>query len=219
MEITQEQYRRIEPELPRQRGNVSLSNLTVLNAILYVAEQGCKWRGLPKRFGNWHTIYTRMNRWSKNGVLDAVFDDESEVKEGEEHDVEFIETGEDTPKTLESAEEPLDFVPAAVENAVVFPRLQAVALGRHDGNPPKIQSQLAGLVVLVGTVHQQRQRRGQRPQAGEQIAALRGVVRLAGRERKRYRRSSISRQPDESWWSIHRGICRSTPSTLLSTRR
>ena len=79
----------------------------------------------------------------------------------------------------------------AVEHAVVFPRLQAVALGRHDGNPPKIQSQLAGLVVLVGTVHQQRQRRGQRPQAGEQIAALRGVVRLAGRERKRYRRSSI----------------------------
>ena len=74
MEITQEQYCRIEPELPRQRGNVSLSNLTVLNAILYVAEQGCKWRGLPKRFGNWHTIYTRMNRWSKNGVLDAVFE-------------------------------------------------------------------------------------------------------------------------------------------------
>jgi len=74
MEITEEQYRRIEPVLPRQRGNVSLSNLSVLNAILYVAEQGCKWRGLPKRFGNWHTIYTRMNRWSKNGVLDDVFE-------------------------------------------------------------------------------------------------------------------------------------------------
>jgi hypothetical protein len=28
-----------------QRGNVSLTNLQVLNAILYVAEQGCKWRG------------------------------------------------------------------------------------------------------------------------------------------------------------------------------
>ena len=74
MEITEQQYRRIEAVLPRQRDNVSLSNLTVLNAILYVAEQGCKWRGLPKRFGNWHTIYTRMNRWAKNGVLDAVFE-------------------------------------------------------------------------------------------------------------------------------------------------
>ncbi len=60
--------------MPTQRGNVSLSNLTVLNAILYVAEHGCKWRGLPRRFGNWHTIYTRMNRWSKAGVLDKVFE-------------------------------------------------------------------------------------------------------------------------------------------------
>ena len=55
-------------------GNVSLSNLTVLNAILYVAEHGCKWRGLPRQFGNGHTIYTRMNRWSKSGVLDNIFE-------------------------------------------------------------------------------------------------------------------------------------------------
>jgi transposase len=74
MEITEAQFRRLEPILPRQRGNVSMSNLRVLNAILYVAEQGSKWRGLPKHFGNWHTIYTRMNRWSKSGVLDAVFE-------------------------------------------------------------------------------------------------------------------------------------------------
>ena len=73
MKITEAQYRRIEGCLPRQRGNVSISNLQVLNAILYVAEHGCKWRGLPKRFGNWHTIYTRMNRWAKAGVLDRVF--------------------------------------------------------------------------------------------------------------------------------------------------
>jgi len=73
MELTKSQYQRIEPFLPRQRSNVALSNLQVLNAILYVAEQGCKWRGLPKYFGNWHTIYTRMNRWAKRGVLDRVF--------------------------------------------------------------------------------------------------------------------------------------------------
>jgi len=74
MEITAEQFERIKDSLPVQRGNVSLTNLQILNAILYVAEQGCKWRGLPARFGNWHTIYTRMNRWSKNGVLDRVFE-------------------------------------------------------------------------------------------------------------------------------------------------
>ena len=74
MEITEAQYARIAPYLPVQRGNVSLSSLQVLNAILYVAEHGCKWRGLPPRFGNWHTIYMRMNRWSKSGVLDRVFE-------------------------------------------------------------------------------------------------------------------------------------------------
>jgi len=73
MELTPEQFSRIEHCLPRQRGNVSLTNLQVINAILYVAEHGCKWRGLPKRFGKWHTVYTRMRRWSKAGVLEKMF--------------------------------------------------------------------------------------------------------------------------------------------------
>jgi hypothetical protein len=42
VEITEAQYHRIESSLPRQRGNVTLSNLQLLNALLYVAEQGCK---------------------------------------------------------------------------------------------------------------------------------------------------------------------------------
>ena len=74
MEITAEQYEKIKDSLPIQRGNVRLSNLQVLNAFLFVAEQGCKWRGLPKRFGNWHTIYVRMNRWAKSGALNRVFE-------------------------------------------------------------------------------------------------------------------------------------------------
>jgi len=73
MEISAEQFARIEQYLPRQHGNVTHENLNVINAILYVAENGCKWRALPKRFGNWHTIYTRMNRWAKAGVLDRLF--------------------------------------------------------------------------------------------------------------------------------------------------
>ncbi len=65
MERTPQQFAQIELCLPVQRGSVSLCNLQVVNAILYGAEHGCKWRGLPRRFGNWHTIYTQMNRWSK----------------------------------------------------------------------------------------------------------------------------------------------------------
>ena len=48
------------------RGTVRLGNLEVLN--LYVLENGCKWRSLPKSYGPWHTLYTRMNRWQSQGV-------------------------------------------------------------------------------------------------------------------------------------------------------
>ena len=73
MRITSEEFKRIEPLLPVQRGNVRHGNLKFLNALLYVAEHGCKWRGLPKEFGKWNSIYTKANRWSKSGVLDRVF--------------------------------------------------------------------------------------------------------------------------------------------------
>lgn len=74
MKLTKAQYERIKEVLPRQRGNVRLSNLDVLNAALYVAEKGCTWRAVPEEFGNWNTIYVRLNRWAKSGVLDRVFE-------------------------------------------------------------------------------------------------------------------------------------------------
>lgn len=48
---TPAQFATIQHCLPRQRGNVSQRNLQVVSAILYVAEHGCKRRGLSKRFG------------------------------------------------------------------------------------------------------------------------------------------------------------------------
>ena len=73
MKLTEDQYELIRPLMPVQRGNVQIANLDVINAVLYVAEHGCKWRGVPERFGNWHTIYTRLKRWAEKGVLDRLF--------------------------------------------------------------------------------------------------------------------------------------------------
>ena len=73
MELTEDQHKHVAPVLPMQRGNVRVSNLHGLNAILYVAEQGYTWRGFRSRFGRWHTLDTRMNRWSKNGGITRVF--------------------------------------------------------------------------------------------------------------------------------------------------
>ena len=73
MEITKVQYDKIKHILPKQRGNVAIDNLTFVNALQYICENGCKWRGLPKDFGNWHVIYKRYNRWVKAGIIERLF--------------------------------------------------------------------------------------------------------------------------------------------------
>lgn len=70
MEITKEMYEKIEYLFPKQKSPPKISNLEALNAILHVLENGSKWRSLGK---NWHTIYTRANRWAKNNVLGKIF--------------------------------------------------------------------------------------------------------------------------------------------------
>ena len=73
MEIQKEHYEQISECFPKQRKPAKISNLDVLNAALYVMENGCKWRSLPKEYGDWHVIYVRINRWAKKGVLEKAF--------------------------------------------------------------------------------------------------------------------------------------------------
>lgn len=75
MEIPSEQFALIERHLPRQRGNVRHQNIVVINAILWLAENDSKWAALPSSFGKWHSIYARVNRWAKAGVLDRVLEE------------------------------------------------------------------------------------------------------------------------------------------------
>ena len=73
MRITIEQYEKMKPLLPVQRGNVAADNITFINALLYICENGCKWRRLPKEYGKWHVIYKRFNRWVKAGIIEKLF--------------------------------------------------------------------------------------------------------------------------------------------------
>ena len=70
--LSDEQYARLEPLLPARGNHVKIAHRQVLDAWLYVVYQGCTWRGLPREFGDWHTIYVRLNRWAKAGVLERV---------------------------------------------------------------------------------------------------------------------------------------------------
>jgi len=73
MEINIEQYEKLRHLLPIQRGNVAVENITFINALLYICENGCKWRRLPKEYGKWHVIYKRFNRWVKAGIINKLF--------------------------------------------------------------------------------------------------------------------------------------------------
>lgn len=73
MRISDAQYERIAGYFPVQRGNVKTDNREFINAILYITENGCKWRALPSEFGKWQTIYKKFSRWAKNGVLQRIF--------------------------------------------------------------------------------------------------------------------------------------------------
>ena len=113
------------------------------------------------------------------------------MEEGEKDHVEFVEAGEDTTKPFQPAEQSLDFVASAVHGLVLLPRLQAVRSGRNYGDKTKVQSQLQGLIVLIGSIPDQVQWCWQGPNAAQQFAAFDGVGGLPGGEGKGYGRSSI----------------------------
>ena len=66
------QYARLDRLLPLPGNHLEIPHHQVLDAWLYVYYQGCTWRGLPRESGNWHTIYVRLNRWAKAGLLERV---------------------------------------------------------------------------------------------------------------------------------------------------
>ena len=73
MRISDAQYERIVGYFPVRRGNVKTDNRDFIDAILYITENGCKWRALPAKYGKWQTIYKKFSRWAKIGVLQRIF--------------------------------------------------------------------------------------------------------------------------------------------------
>lgn len=59
-DLTDEQWRLIRSHIPgaKQGGRPREANMRrVVDAIMYVVTHGCKWRGLPKDFPPWRTVY------------------------------------------------------------------------------------------------------------------------------------------------------------------
>ena len=84
-EITEEQFARILPMLPPEEGGMGRpqnEHRTMINGMLWIAKTGAPWRDLPERYGPWNSVYTRFNRWSKNGlwskIVEALMGEEAE---------------------------------------------------------------------------------------------------------------------------------------------
>lgn len=61
----------LPPDKPVGRGReVDLRG--VVNAIFYRADNGIKWRNLPKEYPAWQTVYGYFNLWVKLGIWEQV---------------------------------------------------------------------------------------------------------------------------------------------------
>ena len=82
--LRDDQWQRLEQlALPGGRDHVGVTaadNRLFVEAVLYRYRAGIPWRdlvhmlvNLPPRFGNWHRVYVRFNRWSKRGIWQKIF--------------------------------------------------------------------------------------------------------------------------------------------------
>jgi len=75
--LRDDQWQRLEQlGLPGHSGHVGVTaknNRLFVEAVLYRLRAGIAWRDLPPDFANWHRVYVRFNRWSKQGVWHKVF--------------------------------------------------------------------------------------------------------------------------------------------------
>ena len=73
-ELTDTQWQKIEPLLPRRPGPLSKrGDRSFMNAVMWRVKTGAPWRDIPERYGSWKTVYNRFARWAQRGVWERVF--------------------------------------------------------------------------------------------------------------------------------------------------
>ena len=63
----------LPPVHSRRTGHPYVEHRKIINGMFWVLCSGAPWRDLPERYGPWKTVYNRFNRWSKNGIINIIF--------------------------------------------------------------------------------------------------------------------------------------------------
>jgi putative transposase len=74
-DLTDRQFRRLEPHLPvaKPGGRPRSADVReIVNAILYVRRNGIVWRALPHDFPPWPTAYWYFRQWRLDGTWEAI---------------------------------------------------------------------------------------------------------------------------------------------------
>jgi len=74
-ELRDDQWERLKEFVPggrKGKRGPRTDNRRFLNALLWMARSGGRWRDLPERLGDYETVKRRYYRWIEMGVLDAI---------------------------------------------------------------------------------------------------------------------------------------------------
>lgn len=74
--LNDEQWARIEPFVPggrKGRRGPRTNNRRFVEALIWMARSGGRWRDLPERYGDYQTVKRRYYRWIEMGVLEKLF--------------------------------------------------------------------------------------------------------------------------------------------------
>ena len=73
--LRDDQWERIKGFVPggtKGKRGPRTNNRQFLDALLWMARSGARWRDLPKRLGNYEAVKRRYYRWIEKGVLDEM---------------------------------------------------------------------------------------------------------------------------------------------------
>lgn len=74
--LTDAQWARLAPLMPggcKGKRGPRTNNRLFMDALLWMARSGARWRDLPMRFGDYRTVKRRYYDWVERGVLTSLF--------------------------------------------------------------------------------------------------------------------------------------------------